>query len=183
MAKRPTVIRAEKVAAVGDLADVLSRSAMTVLADYRGLTVAQFADLRRQLRPGRVQLRVVKNTLARLAAQRAHREALLPALVGPTAIVFSYDDAAAMAKVLSDTIRVQRLPMQIKGALLGDRLLPPADVARLGDLPSRDVLIGQVIGAAQSPITGLVSVLSGTLQSLVGVLDARRQQLEESAAS
>src|SRR5713226_2901712 len=106
--KRPTSIRPEKVAAVEELADRLTRATMAVLADYRGLTVTQLADLRRQLRPANVELRVAKNTLARLAAQRTGREVLLPALVGPTAFVFSYGDPAAMAKALTETIRTQR---------------------------------------------------------------------------
>lgn len=178
MEKRPTVIRPAKVAEVDDLADRLTRSTMAVLADYRGLSVAQMGELRRQLRPVDVELRVAKNTLTRLAAQKAGREALLPALVGPTALVFSYGDPAAMAKTLTDTVRMQRLSLQVKSALLGDRLLPAADVARIAELPSRDVLMAQVVGSVQGPIAGLVGVLAGTLQNLVGVLDARRQQLE-----
>jgi large subunit ribosomal protein L10 len=73
--------------------------------------------------------------------------------------------------------------MPIKNALLGDRLLAPADVTRLAELPSRDVLLAQVVGTMNSPISGLVNVLAGTLGSLLGVLEARRNQLEEGGAS
>jgi large subunit ribosomal protein L10 len=176
--KRATVIRPAKVAEVDELAERLARATMAVLADYRGLTVAQMGDLRRQLRPVNVELRVAKNTLTRLAARKAGREALLPALEGPTALVFSYGDPAAMAKTLTDTVRVQRLALQVKGALLGDRLLAGPEVARIADLPSRETLLAQLMGGVQAPITSLVSLLAGTLQNLVGVLDARRQQLE-----
>jgi large subunit ribosomal protein L10 len=183
MEKRPTVIRPEKVAAVEEIAEQLSRASMAVLTDYRGLTVAQIADLRRQLRASNVELHVVKNTLARLAAQKTGKEALLPSLVGPTALAVGTGDPSAMSKVLTDVIRTQRLPMTIRGALLGDRMLGTAEVTTLATLPSREELIAQVVGTIQAPIAGLVGVLSGTLQTLVGVLDARRQQLEEQGAA
>jgi large subunit ribosomal protein L10 len=182
MEKRPTSIRPEKVAVVEDLADRLTRATMAVLADYRGLTVSQIGDLRRQLRSVDVELRVAKNTLARLAARKTGREALLPALEGPTAFVFTYGDPAAMAKTLTDTIRSQRLGVTIKSALYGEQLLPAADVTRIAELPNRETLIAQVVGTVQAPITNLVGVLAGTLGSLVGVLEARRQQLEGEAA-
>ncbi len=181
MEKRPTSIRPEKVAVVEELADRLSRATMAVLAAYRGLTVGQLADLRRQLRPQNVELRIAKNTLARLAARQTGREALLPALEGPTAFVFSFGDPAAMAKTLTDTIRAQRLDMRIKSALYGEQLLPATDVARMAELPNRETLIAQVVGTMQSPISSFVGVLAGTLQSLVGVLEARRQQMESAA--
>lgn len=178
MEKRPTVVRPAKVAAVQGLVERLGRANMAILTDYRGLTVSQMSSLRGQLRPIDVEVRVVKNTLARLAAQEAGRLALLPAFAGPTAVVFGYGDPVAMAKTLTETIRTQRLPMQVKGALLGESLLVPADVGRLADLPPRDVLIAQVLGSVQAPISAFVGTLGGILQSLVGVLDARRQQLE-----
>jgi large subunit ribosomal protein L10 len=180
---RPTVIRDEKVAIVNEVAEQLSRASMTVLADYRGLNVTQIGDLRRQLRTAEVELRVVKNTLARLAATKADREAILPVLEGPTAIAFSFGDPAAGAKALTDAIRTQRLGMTIKSGLLGDRVLAAPEVSRIADLPSREVLLAQVVGTMQGPISGLVNVLAGTLGSLLGVLEARRAQLEEGGAA
>lgn len=179
MARRPTVIRDEKVVTVNEIADRLRRSSMAVLADYRGLSVSQITELRRQLRPASVEFRVVKNTLARLAARAAERESLVPVLEGPTAIAFGYGDPVAMAKALTETIRTQRLPLTIKYGLLDNRLLPPTEVSRLAELPGRDVLLGQVVATIQAPLTGLVNVLAGTIGSLLGVLEARRAQLEE----
>jgi large subunit ribosomal protein L10 len=181
--KRPTVIRPEKVAAVDEIAEQFDGASMAVLADYRGLSVSQFADLRRQLRAADVELHVVKNTLARLAARKTGKEALLPALVGPTAIAFGSGDPTALTKTLTDVIRTQRLPMTIKSGLLGDRLLTTAQVNEIAALPSREVLLAQVVGTLQSPMAGLMGVLNGTLQGLLGVLEARRQQLEESGAA
>jgi large subunit ribosomal protein L10 len=181
MEKPPAVIRPEKVQTVNELVDQLNRANIAVLTDYRGLTVAQISALRRQLRPANVEFRVAKNTLVRLAAEQSGREVMLPALTGPTAIAFGFGDPIDLAKALNDSIRTQRLGLTVKNVLLGDQLLPGGDVARLADLPTRDVLIAQVVGTIQGPIAGVVNVLSATLSSIVGVLDARRRQLEESA--
>lgn len=178
MERRRSSVRPEKAAEVRALADRLERASMAVLADYRGLSVAQLAELRRQLRPADVELKVAKNTLARLAARETGRDALIPALVGPTAFVFSFGDPAAMAKALTDAIRTQRLGIRLKSALYGSQLLPGSDVARIAELPGRDALIAQVVGTVQAPISGLVGVLAAMLQTLMGVLEARRQQLE-----
>jgi large subunit ribosomal protein L10 len=103
-------------------------------------------------------------------------------LVGPTAIAFSYDDPVPAAKIVSEFARTSRI-LQVKGALLGDRRIGPEEVTRLADLPSRDVLIAQVLGGMKGPIAGLVNVLNGVTRNLVGVLDARRRQLEEGGSA
>ena len=175
--KRPTVIRQEKVAAVKEVAACLERAEIAVLADYRGLSVAQMTELRRQLAATDSEIRVTKNTLAKLAIRGTPREVLAPALEGPTAFVFGYGDPSKTAKALTDVIRLQRLQVPIKGALLGQQFIAGADVARLAELPSRDVLIAQVVGSVQAPIAAFVSVLAATLQSFLGVLEARRDQL------
>ena len=175
--KRPTVVRAEKVAAVQEVADCLDRAEIAVIADYRGLTVAQMTEFRRQLAHAESEMRVAKNTLAKLAVRGTPREVISEVLEGPTAFVFGYGDAARTAKAFTDIVRTQRLQFPIKGALFADRLLSAADVARLAELPTRDVLIAQVLGTVQAPLTGLVSVLAGTLQKFLGVLEARGEQL------
>jgi large subunit ribosomal protein L10 len=177
--KRPTVIRQQKVEIIDELVDRIDRASMAVIADYRGLSVAQLEDLRAQLRPAKVEVKIAKNTLLRIAAQRSDRAALLPALEGPTAIVFSFGDPAEMAKVLTETIRTRRLTLPLRSGLLGDRLLPASDVTRIAELPSREVLASQVLGTIQAPISNFVGVLAATLQSFVGIIDARRAQLEE----
>ena len=168
---------------VEELAERLERANMTILTDYRGLSVAQMAELRRELRPSDVEVKVAKNTLLRLAAQKANRDALVPLLEGPTAVVFTYGDPAAAAKSLTDTVRTRRLGLTVKSAILGEQLLSGPEVARIADLPSKDVLIAQVVGSIQAPISSFVGVLAATLQSFLGVIEARRQQLEEGAAA
>ncbi len=162
------------------LAEQLEHAELTVLADYRGLSVAELARLRGRLREAGAEFHVAKNTLARRAAERLGYAELVPYLVGPTGLATGRD-SAALARALSDYARTQRI-FSVKAGVLGARVLPPEDVGRLAELPSRDQLVAQVIGGFQAPIAGLVNVLNGTLRSLVGVLDARRLQLEEGGA-
>ncbi len=159
------------------IAEQLSRAKVTVLADYRGLSVSEITALRRRLREANAEFHIAKNTLTRRAAQRLGREELVPYLVGPTGLALGYGDEAALARAMSDFARTSRI-LTVKGGLLGSRVLAAEDVGRLADLPSREQLIAQVVGGFQAPIAGLVNVLNGTLRSLVGVLEARRQQLE-----
>lgn len=177
MVKRPTVIRQEKVAVVDDVAERLDRAEIAMLADYRGLTVSQMTDLRRQLGPVQAELRVAKNTLARLAVKGTPCEALTSELEGPTAFVFGYGDPAQTAKAFADIVRAQRLQVRIKAAMLGERLLSSADVTRLAELPSTEVLRAALVGTLNGPLAGLVGVLDGALQQLVGTLEARSEQL------
>src|SRR5581483_5893155 len=127
------------------------------LADYRGLTVAEMSRLRGRLREAGGEFHVAKNTLARRAAERLGYAELVPYLVGPTGLAAG-KDPGALAKALQEYGRAQRT-FVLKGAVLGSRILPPAEVGRLADLPSREQLIAQVVGGFQAPITGLVNVL------------------------
>jgi large subunit ribosomal protein L10 len=168
----------KKQEAVDQLTEQIGRAQITVLADYRGLTVSDMAVLRGRLRDAGAEFHVAKNTLTRRAAERLGCDELVPYLVGPTGLAFGYGDPTALAKALTEYARVSRI-FAVKGGLLGNRVLPAADVGRLADLPSREVLLARVVGGVQAPIYGLVGVLGGTLRNLVGVLEARRQQLEQ----
>jgi large subunit ribosomal protein L10 len=174
--------RPEKVQEVEELADRFSRSSIAVVTDYRGLNVSDMVAFRARLREAGIEYRVSKNTLARFAADKSGREVIKEDLVGPTAIAFAYDDPVPAAKIVSEFARTSRI-LQVKGALLGDRRIGAAEVTRLAELPSREVLIAQVLGGMKGPIAGLVNVLNGVTQNLVGVLDARRRQLEEGGSA
>lgn len=179
--KRPTVIRPEKEEAVRDLSERLERAEIALLADYRGLSVAQLTDLRRQLMATETEIRVAKNTLARLAVRGTPREVMVPQLEGPTAFVFGYRDAAQTAKNFSDVVRAQRLNVPLKGGLLGDRFLSAGEVTRLAELPSKETLQAMLVGTINGPLAAMVGVLNGALQGLVGTLEARSEQLEAAA--
>ena len=174
--------RPEKVREVDELGELLQNSALSVLTDYRGMTVTDMANLRKRLRDQNVELRVAKNTLLGFAADKTGKAALREMLVGPTAVAFGQGDIAAMAKALGDFERTSKV-FKIKAGILGDKVLRPADIAAIASLPSREVLLSQVVAGFQSPIASLVGTLGGLIGGLVGTLEARRQQLEEGAAS
>ncbi len=178
---KQTGVREDKARAVDELADKLSRSELLVLTDYRGLSVSEMMGLRNRLRQAGAEYHVTKNTLTRFAAERAGREAIIPELVGPTAIAFAYENAAALAKSLSEYLRTSRV-LSVKVGMLGDRRVSPAEIGRLAELPPRDVLLGQTLGSMVGPLSAFLMLVLAPLQNLMGVLEARRQQLEESGA-
>jgi large subunit ribosomal protein L7/L12 len=177
MAKSRVRARAEKEAAIDKLADQLAKAEISVLTEYRGLSVAELQDLRGRLRPVGVEYVVAKNTLARFAAERTGRMGIILDLVGPTAIAFG-NDPVSTAKALQDYTRVNRT-FVLKAALLGDRRIDPKEVEQLATLPPADVLRGRVFGMIVSPLQRTVSILSAPLASLARLIEARRAQLEE----
>ncbi|MDA8217314.1 MAG: 50S ribosomal protein L10 [Dehalococcoidales bacterium] len=168
----------KKVDTVKEIADELANSQLAVLADYRGLTVAEIGQLRRQLREGETQLMVAKNTLIkRAAAQSGVESSVEQFLAGPTAVAFVHSrDIAKSAKALSTYARASKV-FAIKGGILGKRVLAADLVQQLADLPPREVLLARVVGGMQAPISGLVTVLGGTVRGLMYVLQARKDQL------
>ena len=127
-----------KIQRVDVLKDKLERSSIAVASDYTGLTVNEMTDLRRRMRAAGVDFTVVKNTLTYLACEAAGRPQLKEIVQGPTVIAFGYDDPQDVARALSDYIRTTRSALVIRGAVLGDGLvLPPSDVTRMANLPSK----------------------------------------------
>src|SRR6266566_3357174 len=180
MAKSRVRARSEKEAAIDKLADQLGKAEISVLTEYRGLSVAELQDLRGRLRPAGVEYVVAKNTLARFAAERTGRTGIIVDLVGPTAIAFGTDPVST-AKALQDYTRVNRT-FVLKAALLGDRRIDPREVEQLATLPPADVLRGRLFGMIVSPLQRTVSILSAPLASLARLIAARRAQLEQSGA-
>lgn len=170
--------REEKVQVVEELSQLLSECSIGILTDYRGLTTAEMTDLRRSLRGSEIKYRVVKNTLARFAAEKAGKSDLVGLFEGPVAIAFGYGDIVLPAKVLADYIKTQKSILTIKGGFTGDRLFTPADIESLASLPSTEILLAKIMAGIQSPIYRLVNSLSSPLRGLVGVLQARAKQLE-----
>ena len=153
--------RPEKVAVVAEVTEKLAKADAVLLTEYRGMTVAQLASLRRALRPIGAEYKVYKNTLVRRAADEAGFADLNDQLVGPTAITFVTGDVAAAAKALRDFGRTNPL-LVIKGGALGTKVVSTADVQALADLPPRDVLLAQLAGAFQAPM----AKMAGLLQAL-----------------
>lgn len=167
-----------KAQIIDSLQEVFSRCSVGVLTDYRGLTAAEMTELRRKLKEANVEYRVVKNTLARFAAERAGKDELVGFFEGPVAIAFGYGDITEPAKALAAYIEDAKVEMTVKGGFLPDRMLTLEEVETLSKLPSREILLARVVGGIQSPISALVSRLSAPMTGLVGVLQARIKQLE-----
>jgi large subunit ribosomal protein L10 len=172
--------RKEKL--VEDLTYALGRATMTIVADYRGLKVSDLQSLRAQLRPHNADVKVAKNTLAKIAARANSLEVLESELVGPTALVLAYDDVAQPAKIVNDFVRTSRI-LQVRSGLLEGQIIAADRIDEIASLPSRDVLIGKVVGGMTSPLYNIVGVLSAPTRSLLYVLQARASQLEASEAA
>ena len=125
-------------------------------------------------------MRVAKNTLTKIAAHEQDVDGLDETLVGPTALVFAWEDPAQPAKVLRDFARTSGI-LSIKSGVMDGEVLTADQVGAIADLPSRDELIAKVVGGISSPLYGLVNVMSGPARSLAYVLQARKDQLEEAA--
>ena len=159
-----------KIEMVDQLRGWMERCSIAVSTDYSGMPVGQMTGLRRALRERDVQFRVVKNTLALLAADAAGRPAMKQIIEGPTGIAFGYGDATEPAKALADFIRSTRSPLRIRGAVMGERTLTAEEVNELAALPPKEVLVANLIGRLQSPVAGLVNVLNGPTSGLARVL-------------
>jgi large subunit ribosomal protein L10 len=174
----PRARKEQKAEQVDLLTEKLKRAKVAVLTDYRGLTVSQIQELRGKLRTGDVEYRVVKNTLARRAAEAAGVAGLQKELEGPVAIAFGYDDLATPSKLINEFVRTTRLKLDVKGGLVEGRVFSPDQVKQLADLPSRETLIAQLMGTLQSPVAQLVGIMQTPLQQLLGVLDAYKTKME-----
>lgn len=155
----------------------LKKAELVIVSDYRGLNVKAINDLRGRLRKEECLYRITKNTLNRLACKAAGVEQLESLFEGPTAIAYSNADPVAAAKVFSDFAK-ENEALVIKGGMLSGQLLDLQAIKALGEIPPREVLLAQVVGGFQAPISGLVGVLQGTLRKLVYTVDAVRLQKE-----
>ena len=170
--------REQKATAVAEIAEQIKESEAVFAVDYRGITVAQVAELRGKLRETDATFRVVKNTLTERAADQADAEALKSLLEGPTALTFIRGDAAAAAKVIADFQKStggELLPF--KGGIMDGAAFDAAQITAISKLPSRQVLYGQLVGIVASPITGLARSLNGLVSGLAialgGVLEKK----------
>jgi large subunit ribosomal protein L10 len=174
------ITRAQKEEMVADYVDKMSRSQAMILADYRGLTVARMTELRQKLRETDGVFQVVKNSLFKLALEEAGFPFPAEQMEGPVAVGYCLGEAPPIAKVLVDFAK-EAQALEIKGALLGSNILDADGVKGLADLPPREVLLAQLLGAVQGPMSGLVSTLNAPLRELVQVLHARSEQAEAAA--
>jgi large subunit ribosomal protein L10 len=172
------VSKEKKAQIIDDLQQEFSDCSIGILTDYRGLSMSQMTALRRKLQESGGAYRVVKNTLARFAAERSGRPELAGAFEGPVAVALGRGEVTETARVVADYIRTSDADLAIKAGFMADRILTAQEVNSIATLPSREVLLAKVIGGMQAPIWGLVNCLASPLRGLTGVLQARIEQLE-----
>jgi large subunit ribosomal protein L10 len=160
------------------LEQTFAKSNSGIMTDYRGLKTSDVVALRRKLRENGVEFHVVKNTLAKIAAEKAGKDQLASLFNGPMAIAFVKEDISKGAKTLTEHITLTKLALTIKGGFLGNKMLTPKEISTLATLPSREILLGKVMGGLQGPLYALVYQMNAPLQGLMTVLQGRIKQLE-----
>lgn len=170
--------REEKAAVVEEFSDKFAKAKIAVASDYRGLTVPDFQELRRELKKIDAEIRVAKNTLLRRAVEGTSLEGLTEHFVGTTAVTVSYDDPVGPAKILVDFAKTHP-ELAIKAAVLEGKNLALDDLVALSKLPSKDVLRATLLSVMQAVPTSFVRVLNGVPQKMVymlqGVHDKKAQ--------
>jgi large subunit ribosomal protein L10 len=168
--------RPDKAAAVAELTDAFRSSNAAVLTEYRGLTVAQLKELRRTL-DGNASYHVVKNTLTKIAAKEAGVSQFDDLLQGPSAIAFVSGDPVEVAKGLRDFAKAHPL-LVIKGGVLDGKPLTPAEITKLADLESREVLLAKLAGAMLGSLSQAAALFQAPLSQAARVVEALRAKVE-----
>lgn len=174
-----------KIDQVAELTDKLGRAQLTLVTDYRGLTVAEISALRKRLRESGAELIVAKNTLMQRAAQETGVTGLDELLAGPTAVAFAYDDVPATAKAISDFNKGPK-QLNVRGGMLGNSLLTGNVLEQVSRMPTRQEVLAQIVGGVSSPMAGVVGVLNAAVSNVMYALQARidqQQPADEAAAA
>ena len=172
------MLKGKKTEVINRLVEDLSRSTIIIATDYRGLSAKEMSQLRRLLSDLGIEYRVVKNSLVHLAAEKAGKKAIDAFLKGPLAIAFGYSGEVKPAQALAKYLRTSGSPLQIKGGLLGNRLLSREEILIIATLPSGEVLISQLVAQLKAPIQNFSYVLQAPWQRFLNILQARIRQIE-----
>ena len=179
----------KKIDAVEALRERIERSTISLSIGYRGLTVREMEALRRQLRTAETEVKVVKNNLLALAAEKAGAQNLISVVEGPTAIAFAYGEPLAAAKALTEHIRSGPRILAVQGGYMDGAALTADDINELAEMPPKPIIIGQIGGQLMSPMTSLIGMLEtpkrdliflmeSVLSQLPSLIEARARQLE-----
>jgi large subunit ribosomal protein L10 len=166
------VNKQEKKEAIDELHEKFARAKTAVITGYSGINVEQITELRAKLRTSKVEYRVVKNTLARKAAEGTGLEPLKDHFVGPVGIALGFDDVVAPAKVLFEFSKTQA-KLQLKVGVLDGKLLNQADIKALASLPSLNALRGKIVGLLQAPASRIAVVLAAPGAQIARVMKAK----------
>lgn len=166
---------AENTESVAELKERFAGVQTAVLTEYRGLTVRQLSDLRKQLKGASAEYKVVKNRLARIAIKDSALDGLGKHLTGPTGVAYTRHDPVSVAKALQAFVK-NNPALTIKVGVVEGKVLEPSALKSLADLPSKEALRAQLVGALQGPMSKLVTLLAAVQGELVRVIEARSQQ-------
>lgn len=172
------ISKEKKEQILADYVDRMSQSQALILTDYRGLTVSDLSELRTKLRDENGVYQIVKNTLFKLALDQAGIAFPSEQIEGPLAVGYCLEEVPPVAKAMTEFAKANAI-LKIRGAILGTTFLDAAGVQDLADLPPREVLLAQLLGAVQGPMSSLASTITAPLRELVQVLQARAEQGEE----
>ena len=172
--------RPEKVAEVQAIADRIQSAKCMILTDYTGLTVEKMTVFRRNCRAQSIDCRVVKNRLARIAADDSGMSVMREHLKGPTAILFGMESQVDAAKIAVDFAKDNEA-LKVKGGFVDGKYLDPNQVVALSKTPSREELLAKMMGSINSPASGLVGTINGVAAALARVIDAAAKQKAEAA--
>jgi len=161
----------EKINAVKDIKNYLEQARSVFITDYSGLNVADITVLRKNLRENSVKYLVAKNTLMRIAAEDAGLKNIIEYLEGPTALAFGAGDPAVAAKILYDSYKDKEKPV-IKAFVMDKQLFGGVEIKKLASLPSREILLAQLVSAIESPFTSILGSMEAIARELVSTIDA-----------
>lgn len=162
---------------VTQLHEDLKKSKIVIVTDYKGLDVAAVTKLRSQLTKENIDYRVIKNTLLRRASENTSAAVLNDMFKGPSAVAISYDDPVSPAKILAK-FSEENNKLEIKGGVLDGKVLDVNGIKALSSLPSREVLLSQVLSAMNAVPTGIVQVLAAVPRNMMNVLNAIKEKKE-----
>ena len=169
--------REQKAQAVSEFSEGIGKATNAFLIEFKGITVPQVTELRKQVRESGSEYVVVKNTLAMIAVKDSPLVELREKFSGPTAVAYNATDAVALAKAL--TKFAKDVPaVQFKGAMLNGQIVPATEIQNIANLPSREELVSKLLFLLQSPIRGLATVLAANIRNLAVVLDQISKQKE-----
>ena len=165
----------ENIATVEEIKEKLDSARIAILTEFQGLNVAEMTELRKLFREANVDYKVYRNTLTSIAAKQLGVSGVDDHLVGTTALAFCKDDLIAPAKIVKD-FGAKHQNFRVKAGILDKQVIGSDDVIELASIPPREVLIAQLLGGMQAPISGLLSVLQGTIRSFISVLNNLAEQ-------
>ncbi|MGS0765769.1 50S ribosomal protein L10 [Syntrophomonas curvata] len=169
----------QKEQIVKDIEKKLQDATLVVFTDYRGLNVEEMTSLREKLRVPGVEYKVLKNTMVEFALKNTGHEDIIPHTFGPNAVLFSNEDPVGPVKSIYEFIK-QYKKLEVKAGILEGQAIAPEKIKSLADLPPREVLLAQVVGTMQAPITSLAYVLNANLSGFARVIDQIREQKQAS---